>query len=194
MTFSPCLVERDAFQAFRRRHRITFLIEFGSSQQMAAKKIAFDQEAREAMQRGVAKLARAVKVTLGPRAATSSSRSPSARPPSPRTASPSPRRSSSRTSTRTWAPRWSRRSPARPATSPATARPPRPSWPRPSTTRACKAVVAGRQPDAHEARHGQGGRRHRRAAQEDEHQGHEQDRDRAGRAPSPPTTTPRSAR
>ena len=34
---------------------------------MAAKMIAFDQEARSAMQRGVAKLARAVKVTLGPK-------------------------------------------------------------------------------------------------------------------------------
>jgi chaperonin GroEL len=34
---------------------------------MAAKMIAFDQEARQAMQRGVAKLARAVRVTLGPR-------------------------------------------------------------------------------------------------------------------------------
>ncbi len=34
---------------------------------MAAKMIVFDQEARQAMQRGVAKLARAVKVTLGPR-------------------------------------------------------------------------------------------------------------------------------
>jgi chaperonin GroEL len=34
---------------------------------MAAKQIAFDQEAREAMRRGVAKLAKAVKVTLGPR-------------------------------------------------------------------------------------------------------------------------------
>ncbi len=33
---------------------------------MAAKKIAFDQEAREAIRRGVAKLARAVKITLGP--------------------------------------------------------------------------------------------------------------------------------
>jgi len=33
---------------------------------MAAKKIAFDAEAREAIRRGVAKLARAVKVTLGP--------------------------------------------------------------------------------------------------------------------------------
>src|SRR5205809_7489603 len=34
---------------------------------MAAKQIAFDQEAREAMKRGVAKLAKAVKVTLGPK-------------------------------------------------------------------------------------------------------------------------------
>src|SRR5436305_2402495 len=33
---------------------------------MAAKKIAFDQEAREAIYRGVKRLARAVKVTLGP--------------------------------------------------------------------------------------------------------------------------------
>jgi chaperonin GroEL len=34
---------------------------------MAAKQIAFDQEAREAMRRGVGKLARAVRVTLGPK-------------------------------------------------------------------------------------------------------------------------------
>src|SRR5919201_1737336 len=34
---------------------------------MAAKQIAFDQEAREAMRRDIAKLARAVKVTLGPK-------------------------------------------------------------------------------------------------------------------------------
>jgi chaperonin GroEL len=34
---------------------------------MTAKMIAFDQEAREALRRGVAKLAKAVKVTLGPR-------------------------------------------------------------------------------------------------------------------------------
>ena len=34
---------------------------------MSAKKISFDQEAREAIRRGVKKLARAVKVTLGPR-------------------------------------------------------------------------------------------------------------------------------
>src|SRR2546430_3289793 len=34
---------------------------------MAAKQIAFDQEARDAMKRGIGKLAKAVKVTLGPR-------------------------------------------------------------------------------------------------------------------------------
>src|ERR1700731_1515429 len=34
---------------------------------MAAKQIAFDQEARDAMRKGIAKLARAVKVTLGPK-------------------------------------------------------------------------------------------------------------------------------
>ncbi len=34
---------------------------------MSAKQIAFDQEAREAMKRGIAKLAKAVKVTLGPK-------------------------------------------------------------------------------------------------------------------------------
>src|SRR3982750_180907 len=34
---------------------------------MAAKQIAFDQEAREALRRGIGKLARAVKVTLGPK-------------------------------------------------------------------------------------------------------------------------------
>src|SRR3954471_16766494 len=34
---------------------------------MGAKQIAFDQEAREAMKRGIAKLAKAVKVTLGPK-------------------------------------------------------------------------------------------------------------------------------
>src|SRR6187399_1138313 len=34
---------------------------------MSAKQIAFDSEAREAMRRGVSKLAKAVKVTLGPK-------------------------------------------------------------------------------------------------------------------------------
>src|SRR6202789_3146806 len=34
---------------------------------MSAKQIAFDQEARDAMKKGITKLARAVKVTLGPK-------------------------------------------------------------------------------------------------------------------------------
>src|SRR6478672_2535771 len=34
---------------------------------MPAKQIAFDQEARDAMRKGIGKLARAVKVTLGPK-------------------------------------------------------------------------------------------------------------------------------
>src|SRR6478736_3232451 len=34
---------------------------------MSAKQIAFDMEARDAMRKGIAKLARAVKVTLGPK-------------------------------------------------------------------------------------------------------------------------------
>src|SRR6516165_9155474 len=34
---------------------------------MSAKQIAFDQEAREAMKRGIGKLSRAVKITLGPK-------------------------------------------------------------------------------------------------------------------------------
>src|SRR5262245_6082033 len=50
--------------ARRTRTEITFHLTGG---RMAAKQIAFDQEAREAMRRGIAKLARAVKVTLGPK-------------------------------------------------------------------------------------------------------------------------------
>jgi hypothetical protein len=75
---------------------------------MTAKRILFDQEAREKIRTGVRKLARGVKVTLGPRGRNvviaKSYGSPTRR--SPRTASPSPRRSSSRIPTRTWARRW----------------------------------------------------------------------------------------
>jgi chaperonin GroEL len=51
-----------------------------------AKMIAFDQEARDALRRGVSKLAQAVKVTPVPADVTSFCRKASARPPSPRTA------------------------------------------------------------------------------------------------------------
>jgi chaperonin GroEL (HSP60 family) len=53
---------------------------------MAGKQIVYAEEARAKILAGVNKLAQAVKVTLGPPAASSSSKNPSARPPSPRTA------------------------------------------------------------------------------------------------------------
>jgi hypothetical protein len=46
-----------------------------------AKMIAFDQEAREAIRRGVSKLARAVKVTLGPKGRNVICKRASVRPP-----------------------------------------------------------------------------------------------------------------
>jgi len=52
---------------------------------MAAKLVKFSQEARDKILRGVNVLADAVTVTLGPRVATSSSRSRSGPPTSPKT-------------------------------------------------------------------------------------------------------------
>ena len=51
-----------------------------------AKQIIYGEESRQAILRGVNQLADAVKVTLGPKGATSFSTRNSARPPSPRTA------------------------------------------------------------------------------------------------------------
>ena len=51
-----------------------------------AKQLVFDEEARRSLKRGVDALADAVKMTLGPRAATSCSTRSSARRPSPTTA------------------------------------------------------------------------------------------------------------
>ena len=53
---------------------------------MAAKDVKFSRDAREGILKGVDTLANAVKVTLGPKAATSSSTRASAHPASPRTA------------------------------------------------------------------------------------------------------------
>jgi len=57
-----------------------------------AKDIVYDQKARESLLKGVNTLADAVKVTLGPKAETLSSRRPSGLPPLPKTASPSQRK------------------------------------------------------------------------------------------------------
>jgi chaperonin GroEL (HSP60 family) len=53
---------------------------------MAAKEVRFNGDARDRMLRGINTLADAVKVTLGPKAATSSSTSRLVRRASPRTA------------------------------------------------------------------------------------------------------------
>jgi chaperonin GroEL (HSP60 family) len=53
---------------------------------MAAKQLLFSEQARQAILEGVEILAKAVKVTLGPRAGTSCSTRSGARPRSPRTA------------------------------------------------------------------------------------------------------------
>jgi len=53
---------------------------------MTAKNITYSEDARQGILRGVNKLADAVKITLGPRGGTSSSKRSSARRRSPRTA------------------------------------------------------------------------------------------------------------
>jgi len=73
---------------------------------MAAKYLEFNVEARARLKRGVDKLADAVKVTLGPKGRNVVIEKSSVTRPSPRTASRLPRKSSSRTRSRTWALRW----------------------------------------------------------------------------------------
>ena len=75
-------------------------------------------------------------------------------------------RSSSRTSSRTWAPSSSGRSPRRPTTSPATAPRRRPCWPRRSSP-GPQERRRRRQPDGPEARHREGRRPGRRAHRRD---------------------------
>ena len=103
-----------------------------------AKMIAFDQEARDAMRRGVQKLARAVKVTLGPKGRNVILQKSFGSPTVTKDGVTVAKEIELEDATRTWAPRWSRKSPARPATSPATAPPPPPSSPKPSSTKASR--------------------------------------------------------
>ena len=69
------------------------------------KQLKFDEDARAALLRGVNIMAAAVKATLGPKGRNVVIDKKFGSPRSPRTASPSPRRSSWKTPTRTWAPR-----------------------------------------------------------------------------------------
>jgi len=69
-----------------------------------AKQILSGDEARHALLKGVNVLSNVVKATLGPRGKNIVLDKKFGSPPAPRTASPSPRKSSSRTPGRTWAP------------------------------------------------------------------------------------------
>ena len=73
---------------------------------MAAKTVSFAQEAREKILHGINVLADAVTVTLGPKGRNVVLEKSYGAPTVTRTASPSPRRSNSKTGSRTWARRW----------------------------------------------------------------------------------------
>ena len=102
-----------------------------------AKIIAFDEEARRGLERGLNTLADAVKVTLGPKGRNVVLKSPGAPRPLPMTVFPSLAKSSSRMLTRRSAPSWSRKLPRRLTTSQATAPPPQPCWHRLWYARVC---------------------------------------------------------
>mgnify|MGYP002231712028 CR=1 FL=1 len=71
-----------------------------------AKNITFNTDARAKLAKGVNTLADAVTVTMGPKGRYVRCSARSVPRPSPTTAFPSPRRSSSRTTSRTWALSW----------------------------------------------------------------------------------------
>ena len=73
---------------------------------MAAKQIAFDNDAREQILRGVQKLAKAVKVTLGPSGRVVILEKSFGAPNVTKDASLLPRRSNSAIPMKTWAHRW----------------------------------------------------------------------------------------
>lgn len=72
---------------------------------MAAKIVKFNTDARDKMLKGVNVLADAVKVTLGPKGRNVVIQKSFGARARPRTASRSPRKSSWKTPSRTWAPR-----------------------------------------------------------------------------------------
>ena len=160
-----------------------------------AKQIIYDEEARQAILRGVNQLANAVKVTLGPRGRNVVLEKSFGAPDDHQG------RRHGRQGDRARRPvREHGRADgeggrfARPPTSPATARPPRPCWRRRSSAKASKLVTAGANPmdikrgidKAVEAVVAELKKQSKPARR--------QDRDRAGRHRSAPTATRRSAR
>jgi co-chaperonin GroES (HSP10) len=98
--------------------------------------IAYNTDARERILRGVQKLAHAVKVTLGPSGRVVVLEKSFGAPTVTKDGVTVAKEIELEDPTRTWAPRWSRKSPARPPRTPATAPPPPPSTPRPSSPKA----------------------------------------------------------
>ena len=129
-----------------------------------AKQIVLGDDARQGLPRGVNILSNACQGDARPPRQEHRPRQEVRLPhQSPRTASRWPRKSSSRTPSRTWAPSWPRKSPPRPTTSPATARPPPPSSAPPSSARASRTWPAGANPMGLKEGHRDGRRRLRRA-------------------------------
>ena len=91
---------------------------------MPAKQLHFGTTARSDIQRGVDKLANAVKITLGPRGRNVVLDKAYGSPLSTKDGVTVARKSNSPTASRTSARRWSAKSPARPAMSLAMGRPP----------------------------------------------------------------------
>ena len=95
---------------------------------MAAKEIRHSSDARERMLRGIDILAEAVRVTLGPKGRNVVLDKSFGAPRITKDGVTVAKEIELSTSSRTWAPRWSRKSPPRPAPRPATAPPRQRSW------------------------------------------------------------------
>ncbi len=147
-----------------------------------SKIIAYDEEARRGLERGLNALADAVKVTLGPPKGRNVvlEKKWGAPPRSPTMVCPSPRRSSSRTRTRRSAPSWSRKSPRRLTTSLEMERRRQPSSLRPWFAKACATSLPA-QPAGPQARHREGRREDHRDAPQERQGGRDQGPDRGHR-------------
>jgi chaperonin GroEL len=115
---------------------------------MTAKLITFDGEARHALERGLGQVARAVKITLGPKGRNVVLHKNWDAPTITNDGGPSRPRSSWRTRRRTSGPSPSRRSPRGPTTWRATARPRPPSLAQAMVKQGLRSVTAGANPMA----------------------------------------------
>ena len=113
---------------------------------MAAKQITYAEEARGAIQRGVNKLADAVKVTLGPKGRNVVIEKKFGSPTSTKDGVTVAKEIELADPIENMGAQMVARSRRRPPTSPATAPRPRPFWPRRSSARALKNVTAGANP------------------------------------------------